>query len=233
MMSLVLSDFNSLAVLLTRHSARSRNIGLQLQSKFVRRRRHHQHHHPRVSADYDSSGRERREREREREPRATGGRAGRRWMRPPDQCSGGSGHDARRSRRGASRRWRAGSPRDAKRGCAKRSPLPVYTRAESQHALRPSRVPLCASWCPLRRVPGSSPGSETPTYDRWTLRVWADSMREKEEAEGAAGAEGEIESEACISENWRYPGTIRTCDSPAGASCFYFNRNLGNVCRGV
>ncbi|KYN02214.1 hypothetical protein ALC62_06998 [Cyphomyrmex costatus] len=32
-------------------------------------------------------------------------------MRPPDQCSGGgSGHDARRSRRGASRRWRAGKP---------------------------------------------------------------------------------------------------------------------------
>jgi len=111
-MNLMLSDFNSLAaVLLTRHSARSQNIGLQLQPKFVyRRRRRCRYYHPRVSA-YDSSvrtARERREWEWERERER--GRAGRRRMRPPDQCSGGSGHDARRSRRGASRRWRAGKP---------------------------------------------------------------------------------------------------------------------------
>lgn len=191
-MNLVLSDFNSLAaVLLTRHSARSRNIGLQLQSKFVRRCRrcHYYHHHPHVSADYDSSARERRERER--------GRAGGGWGLPINAAAAAATtpDDPDAERRDAGERE---SPRDAKRGCAKRSPLPVYlcgipTRVApfpGTIVRRPdARVALCA-------VPVSSLGSETPTYDRWTLRVWADE-RERQRGRGR-------ESEACISENWRY-----------------------------
>lgn len=55
--------------------------------------------------------------------------AGGRRMRPPDQCSGGSGHDARRSRRGASRRWRAGKPTRRKAWVRKaQSTSGIFTR---------------------------------------------------------------------------------------------------------
>lgn len=123
-MNLVLSDFNSLAaVLLTRHSTWSRNIGLQLQSKFVRRRRRRRHrqHYPRVSADYDSSTRERRERERE------WGRTGGGWGLPINAAAAAATtpDDPDAERRDAGERE---SPRGAKRECAKRSPLPVYSR---------------------------------------------------------------------------------------------------------
>lgn len=174
-MNLVLSDFNSLAaVLLTRHSARSRNIGLQLQPKFVRHR-YRRYHHARVSADYDSSARERREweREREREGRAVGG-----WGLPINAAAAAATtpDDPDAERRDAGERE---SPRGAKHGCAKRSPLPVYSRGiPTRVAPFPGTIVYVVTPVALCAVPVSSSGSETPTYDRWTLRVWAGPTRE-------------------------------------------------------
>lgn len=175
------------------------------------------HHRPRVSADYDSSTRE----HRERVKRGEGEEGDARRMRPPDQCSGGSGYDARRSRRGASRRdaGESGKARRAKRGCAKRSPLPVCLRGiPTRVAPFPGTIACVATPVALCATPVSSPGSETPTYDRWTLRVWAGPTRERERQRARR-----------ISRRRELTGTTRTCDSSPRVSCFYFNLNLGNA----
>lgn len=133
----------------------------------------------------------------------TGTGTGGRWMRPPDQCSGGSGHDARRFQRGASRRWRAGSPRDAKRGCVKRSSLPVYSCGiPTRAAPFPDtivRILMPSAPCRYPRRGQKHPRT-TVELCAFELTRW-----ERKRSEGEAEARGEIESEACISENWRYP----------------------------
>lgn len=159
------------------------------------------------------------------------GAAGGWWMRPPDQCSGGSGHDARRSRRGASRRWRAGSPRDAKRECAKRSPLPVYscgipTRAAPFPGII-VRILMPSAPCRYPRRGQKHPRT-TVELCAFELTRW-----ERKRGRGGGGGEGRDREWSVYLGELTIPGTIRTCDSPSGVLRFYFNRNLGNVCRRV
>jgi len=187
-MNLVLSDFNSfVAVLLTRYLARSRNIGLQLQPKFVRGRRRH-YHHPRVSADYDSSTRERRERERAGE-------------RAADEASRSMQRRQRPRRPTIPTRsvatLESGKAHAAQSVGAQSAVHFRYIRAESRHALRPSRGPSCASWRPSPSAPCRTLAGVRNTHVRslnFARLSWPDER-----------GRGRDRGEACISENRRHP----------------------------
>ncbi|TGZ39054.1 hypothetical protein DBV15_02377 [Temnothorax longispinosus] len=148
-------------------------------------------------------------------------------MRPPDQCSGGSGHDARRSRRGTSRRWRAGKPtrRKARMRKAQSTSGILARNPDTRCALPGDHCARSDARRPLRRA-GILAGVRNTTHVRplnFARLSWPDERERERERET------DRESGVYLGE-LTTPGTIRTCVSPSGVSCFYFNRNLGNVC---